>query len=167
MKLFIINGFPESGKDTFVELVSKFDKSNSILNIHSSDFAKSIAEMIGWGGDKNEKSRKFIADLMKLIREYNDGVFNYYSKFILSKSEEDFNIFIHVREPEEIKKYVNKFNCKTIFVKRNSKLNLVYNNESDSNVLNYDYNIIILNNNDIESLQNKAFNFYKEYICKT
>ena len=54
--IVIINGYGGSGKDTFVEFVSKYNK---VYNFSSVDKVKEIAKLIGWNGKKEEKDRKF------------------------------------------------------------------------------------------------------------
>ena len=71
--IIIINGTGGSGKDTFVEFVSKYNK---VLNFSSVDKVKEIAKLIGWTGAKEEKDRKFLSDLKKLTTDYNDMSFN-------------------------------------------------------------------------------------------
>ena len=58
--IIIINGTGGSGKDTFVEFVSKYSK---VFNFSSVDKVKEVARVIGWSGTKSEKDRKFLSDL--------------------------------------------------------------------------------------------------------
>lgn len=72
-QIVIINGTGGSGKDTFVQFCSKYNK---VMNFSSIDKVKEIARLIGWDGKKTEKDRKFLSDLKKLTTEYNDMAFN-------------------------------------------------------------------------------------------
>lgn len=158
-KLFIINGIGGSGKDTFVEMIiNNYNK--KIINVTSSDEIKRVGKILGWNGEKDEKGRKFLADLMQLVRNYNDGIFNYWCEFIGNNSNNI--IFLHVREPIEINKYVKKFNCKTILVKRPNII--IPNNKSDMGVNDYDYDIIIDNVGSLEDLRNKVINFISQQL---
>lgn len=154
--VIIINGYGGSGKDTFVELVSKYNK---VYNFSSVDKVKEIAKIIGWNGEKDEKSRKFLSDLKKLTTDYNDMAFN-----SIKKAVNDFNLsdkeimFIHIREPEEIKRAVKEFNAKTLLIKRND-IAKITSNYSDASVENYDYDYVIINTT-LETLENEAKNFY-------
>lgn len=154
--IIIINGYGGSGKDTFVEYVSKYNK---VYNFSSVDKVKEIARQIGWNGEKNEKSRKFLSDLKKLTADYNDMPFN-----SIKDAINDFNLsdkeimFIHIREPEEIKRVVSTFNAKTLFIKRDN-IDKIISNNSDKNVENYSYDYII-NNTTLENLEKEASNFY-------
>ncbi len=157
-QIIIINGTGGSGKDTFVELCSKYCQ---VTNFSAIDKIKEIAKIIGWQGDKSEKSRKFLSDLKKLTIDFNDMPFNCtkeaINNFLASDSE---ILFIHIREPEEIAKVVNAFNAKTLLIKRVGLEN-ISTNYSDASVDNYDYDYII-ENSTLASLENHAQNFIFE-----
>ena len=69
-RIVIINGVGGSGKDTFVELCAKHA---NVINISSVDKVKEAAKvLVGWNGEKDEKSRKLLVDLKKISIEYND-----------------------------------------------------------------------------------------------
>lgn len=163
-KLFIINGSPESGKDTFVDFVINRSDLN-ILNVRSSDHIKKVATSLGWDGIKNEKGRLFLFRLMKASRDYNDGVVKFYSNLITEYfcNHKESVIFLHVREPLEIRKYLKLFhNCKTVFIKRGSVKE--FNNDSDTDVFLFNYDIIISNDSDLNNLEEKALGFIKKEI---
>src|SRR5574344_92768 len=99
--IIIINGTGGSGKDTFVDMVSKYHK---VYNVSSIDKVKEIAKMIGWNGGKTDKDRKFLSDLKELTTEYNDMAFKDISdKVKIFKDSDDEVMFIHIREPKNIK----------------------------------------------------------------
>ena len=155
--IFIINGAAGSGKDTFVDLVilaaQPYDEVSNVVNFSSVDIIKELAKMIGWDGSKNEKDRKFLSDLKSLCKDYNDlpfkTIIHTVSEFYKS-SDKQF-LFIHIREPEEIKRAKIAFDAKTILVKR-PNVSPVESNTSDKDVYNYEYDIIINNNGSIEDL---------------
>ena len=154
--IIIINGYGGSGKDTFVEFVSKYNK---VYNFSSVDKVKEIAKIIGWNGEKDEKSRKFLSDLKKLTTDYNDMPFNSIKEAVNNFNSSDNEImFIHIREPEEIKRAVLEFNAKTLLIKRDD-INKITSNYSDASVENYNYDYII-NNTTLDNLENQAKNFY-------
>ena len=152
-QVFIINGSGGVGKDTFVSLVS--NKATTI-NFSSVDKVKDVARLIGWNGGKTEKDRKFLSDLKLLCTNYNNMPFNSlkdkYEEFL--KSYVHF-LFLHIREPEEIEKAKIAFNAKTILVKRDS-IEHITSNMADENVFDYDYDVVVNNNEGIEELKNKA-----------
>lgn len=161
-KIFILNGSGGCGKDTLVDIISS-EFNGEIINVRSSDEVKRVAKILGWDGNKDEKGRRFLAELMNSIIKYNDGIFNYWCKFIVNNSKKGNIIFLHVREPGEISKYVKQFNCKTILVRRDNIE--VPNNNADLGVLDFDYDIIIDNNGSLEELRCSAINFIvKELI---
>lgn len=154
-QLVIINGTGGSGKDTFVEFVSKYSK---VFNFSSIDKVKEIATLIGWDGKKSEKDRKFLSDLKQLTTEYNDMPFRSIVDAISSFQKSDYEImFIHIREPEEIKRVVTKFHAKTLLIKR-EKLANITTNSGDANVDQYDYDYIIWNTT-LEDFEKQAIHF--------
>ncbi len=155
--IIIINGTGGSGKDTFVNLCSKYAK---IVNFSSIDKVKEIARLIGWDGQKEEKDRKFLSDLKKLTTEYNDMSFNTIKEAVEKFNHSDNDVlFIHIREPEEISRAVVAFNASTLLVKRIGVENII-SNYSDANVDNYNYDYSITNST-LEELDNLAFEFIK------
>ena len=157
-EIVVINGTGGSGKDTFVEFCMKYAK---VKNFSSIDKVKEIATLIGWNGKKREKDRKFLSDLKKITTEYNNMPFNSIKDAIDEFNNSDNEIlFIHIREPEEIKKVVDAFGAKTLLVKRVGLAN-IESNYSDANVENYPYDYVI-ENNTLERLDNSALNFVKK-----
>ena len=157
-KIIIINGTGGSGKDTFVKYVSQYIKTK---NYSSIDKVKEIATLIGWNGGKTEKDRKFLSDLKKLTTEYNDMAFNDIKKavenFYISDNE---LMFIHIREPEEIKRASLAFCAKTLLVKREG-LDNISSNYSDREVDNYNYDYTIKNTT-LDELDKEAKAFVKK-----
>lgn len=154
-QIVIINGTGGCGKDTFVSFVSKYKR---VYNFSSIDKVKEIAKLIGWDGGKTDKDRKFLSDLKKLTTEYNDMAFNSIKDAIgIFKNSDDEIMFIHIREPEEIKRAVDAFKAKSLLIKRDGYDNIM-TNKSDANVENYDYDYIIYNNS-LEQLENEAKKF--------
>jgi len=112
---------------------------------------------------KTEKDRKFLSDLKKLTTEYNDMAFNSIKEAINQFKESDKEIlFIHIREPEEIKRAVDAFDAKTLLVKREG-IAKIESNYSDASVENYEYDFII-ENTTLEDLEIKALKFVKELV---
>lgn len=151
-RIIIINGTGGSGKDTFVEFVGEFAKT---FNFSSIDKVKEIATQIGWDGGKSEKDRKFLSDLKRLTTEYNDMAFRSVEDAVhLFQESDDEMMFIHIREPEEIKRAADYFNAQTLLIKREN-LDNITSNYSDSNVDHYDYDFIIQNTT-LECLREEA-----------
>lgn len=156
--IVIINGTGGSGKDTFVEFVSKY---TSVINFSSVDKVKEIAKLIGWNGGKTEKDRKFLSDLKSLTAEYNDMPFRSMAEVVDKFRETDDEIlFLHIREPENIERAVNEFGAKSLLVKRIGLEN-ISSNYSDANVDNYDYDYRI-ENDTLEQLEKDAILFIEK-----
>jgi len=161
-QVIIINGTGGSGKDTFVEFCSEFAK---VTNISSVDKVKEAAKiLVGWNGEKDEKSRKLLVDLKQLSIKYNDYPTKYiqeqYEEFKNSKSE---YLFIHIREIEEIEKIKKLLNAKTLLI-RNPRVALITSNNSDGNVYKYEYDCTIENDGTLGDLKEKAKEFVKEIL---
>lgn len=156
-KVIVINGTGGSGKDTFVEFCSKFTK---LINISSVDKVKEAAKiLVGWNGEKDEKSRKLLVDLKHLSIEYNDAPTEYVKKQYESFKEDDSEyLFIHIREIDEIEKIKKLLNAKTLLIK-NPRVALITSNNSDGNVYNYNYDFVIENDGTLEELKQKAKEF--------
>ena len=158
-KVIIINGTGGSGKDTFVEFCGEFA---NVINISSVDKVKEAAKiLVGWNGEKDEKSRKLLVDLKQLSIDYNDFPSKYikqkYDEFMESNSN---YLFIHIREIDEIEKIKNMLGAKTMLVK-NPRVALITSNDSDGNVYNYSYDYVIENDGTLEELKQKAREFIK------
>ncbi len=166
--VFIVNGKPNSGKDTFTEKFFDYININNNVNylhISTIDHIKDIAEyLFGWDGIKDVKGRKLLSDLKNASIDYNDGPFKYCINKINEhnkKTESIKNIvnisIVHCREPKEIKKFVDHFGreiCKTILIYRKNFQQII-SNDSDKNVNNYVYDYTIHNDSSLSD-------FYKE-----
>lgn len=172
-QIFIINGSGGVGKDTFVELVSielndRLKRFHTVVNFSSVDRVKEIAREIGWDGRKTEKNRKFLSDLKTLCSSYYDMPFqsmkNKMKEFM--KSEDGQVLFLHIREPKEIKRAVDEFMAKSVLVIRDS-VTCILSNESDKNVYDYKYDFVIDNNGTIEELREKAKQFINDILIQS
>lgn len=147
----VINGAGGVGKDTLCELAALHFK---VKNISSITPIKEIAALCGWDGTKDNKARKFLSDLKNLCVEYN----NYptvwakakYDEFLTS--DEDV-MFVHIREPEEIQKFVDATggSAKTLLVRGGARMpKEKYGNASDDGVENYSYDYYFLNESTLD-----------------
>lgn len=175
MKIVIINGSAETGKDKFVKIFKDKFENLRVKNISSVDKVKSVAEIaFGWNGKKDDKSRKMLSDMKRVWSEFNDGPTKYVfekididTKYCIEKNKKlENNIyFLHIREPGEIDKVKNKYekNCITLLIRKNTEF--IPSNYSDKNVENYKYDYIIENNGDIKELEKNAVKF-KKFLIK-
>ena len=160
-RIIIINGSGGVGKDTFVEYCSEFA---NVKNISSVDIVKEAAKiLVGWNGEKDEKSRKLLSDLKLMSIDYN----NYPITYIKQQSEEFKNskeqqiMFVHIREISEIQKVKELLNAKTLLITSN-KVKKIVTNTSDANVEKYNYDYHIENNGSLDELKEKAKKFVME-----
>ncbi len=157
-KIIIINGSGGVGKDTFVEFCSEFAK---VKNISSVDKVKEAAEiLVGWKGEKDDKSRKLLVDLKQLSIDYNDYPMTY-----IKNEAEDFvanpeqqMMFVHIREISEIKKVKEILKAKTLLI-TSSRVEKILTNQSDANVDQYEYDNYIANDGSLDELREKAKQF--------
>ena len=63
------------------------------------------------------------------------------------------------REPAEIERFKKEFNATTVLVRRLGDEVQETSNESDANVLNYEYDFIVRNYGNMENLRMEAYRF--------
>lgn len=151
-KLIIINGKGGVGKDTLIDYLIKTNE-YKIINLSSITPIKEVAKQLGWKGDKDNKSRKFLSDLKKLSVKYNNYPVAYICNEYYKITDDDAIVFAHIREPEEIKKCIEILdgeNVRTLLIRRYGISDTIIGNSSDDDVENYDYDAIFNNNCDIE-----------------
>lgn len=129
-----------------------------------------IAKAGGWNGDKDDKSRKLLSDLKHLFTNYNDLSFHYLKsqteEFLLS---DDKMLFIHMREPEEISKYLKyaadiNLYCKTLLIKRDTMEHKIYSNDADDMVDYYHYDVIYKNNLSLSIAEEDFLTFFRNNL---
>lgn len=163
----------QSGKDTFVELCRKFTGDAFLLNISTVDKVKEIATACGWDGTKTPENRKFLSDLKALLTDWADVPLNdmiqKIERFkrgfeVYDVSDDRAIVFIHCREPEEIRKLVKALNARTLLVRRTAAENITASNQSDAGVFDYEYDIHINNNGSLTELERTAEVFIKSTV---
>lgn len=174
MKIFVINGAPRAGKDTFVEFCQAL-VGERCLNVSTVDFVKEVAKFAGWDGNKTPEARKFLSDLKDIMTEYDNIPFKkvkraidiyrleleeYTSEFYIANSV----VFIHCREPQEIEKFKNELGAKTLLIRRPDVEGGDQSNHADAEVFNYDYDYTIYNDGTLDQLHLKAIDFLLEHI---
>lgn len=164
--IIVINGIAESGKDTVCDIVKKRYKTK---NISSIDLVKELAKRIGWDGNKDEKGRKLLSELKQLLTAYNDApmkdCLTKCGQFLSSGAE---ILFVHIREPEEITRFIvevqNYYSsipvkiCSLLVSRKQA--NRTWNNVSDDGVSHYDYDYIIENNGTMKELKKTTLELF-------
>lgn len=163
--VIILNGFPQSGKDTFCEFA---EEKYRTVNYSTVETTKEAARVLGWDGEKTQHNRDMLSALKDFHTEWFDGPFLEMVDLIegyceynddLLKDDQysslfDF-VFIHSREPEEIKRVVEfcklrDVECYTVFIMREDVDGIPHANHADANVKNMIYNVYIGNNGTLE-----------------
>ena len=170
--IYIVNGFPGSGKTTFEDKVCQIVGDGSFgFKLSTVDFVKSLARQCGWDGTKDLHNRKFLSDLKDLLTQWDDVPYKKIENSIeLIKADfreydidfEKAAIFVDCREPEEIKKLCDGLNAKSLLIRRGCDVNTETSNHADAEVLNYNYDIIINNDGTLYDLTQKAFQFIRD-----
>ena len=175
MRVVIINGKAGCGKDTFVSMCKDISPANWILNISTVDFVKEVAQFCGWDGTKTPENRKFLSDLKDILTQWNDvplkkvcqEIKTWQNIWIASGDYDKAVVFIHCREPKEIKKLceeLSTYNPVTLLIRRDAAEYVEQINHADNEVLNYTYDTVVTNNGTLEDLQHFAECFLRECL---
>ena len=160
MKIVIINGTGGSGKNTFTSYCGKYAK---VYNYSSVFKVKEAAKILGWTGEKEEYDRKFLSDLKLLSSSYNDFPFRDIESKVAELRGSDIDIlFIHIREPKDIKRAKDEFGATTVLIRMKNLLPIT-SNMADRDVENYSYDYIVENNN-LDDLDKKAMEFVNKIL---
>jgi dephospho-CoA kinase len=162
----LLNGSGTSGKDTFVECLQ--EQMFPVMKTSIVDPTKKVAIDLGWNGKKTDKDRKFLCDLKSVLDEYSD--YNYqktkekYNKYIelLNNSKKKVAIIvIDMREHKDISRWMKEHlyqNVYSVLVKRDS-VEQIHSNHADAGVLDVEYDYIIDNNGNLDTLRQSAKTF--------
>ena len=162
--IFVINGNGGVGKDTFCNLVDKVSNGRCYTYSSVSQVKRIARRHCGWNGNKTEKDRKFLSDLKDLLTEYNDLPFKDVCNHIDTFLKDGFIevMFIHIREPKEIQKVVDKYpQVKTILIS-SMRVDPITSNHADAEVFNYEYDYNIYNDGSLDCLKEMAETFYHQ-----
>ena len=162
--VFVINGRGGVGKDTLCELAAK---AYSVKNVSSITPIKELAAQVGWQGEKTDRARKFLSDLKALTIAYNDfptvWACEQYRRFL---EEEAQIMFVHIREGEEIQKFVSATGgaAKTLLIRRAAVHQEAYGNRSDDEAESYPYDYIFDNDLPLEEAGNAFVAFLRDVM---
>lgn len=158
--IYVINGYPESGKDTFVRFIQEAaGKEYMVLNLLTSTPAKEALKLLGWDGvTKTSVVRDTLSELIDLSTNLWDGPYRYIEHNIdaLRGLTQDAIVFIHCREPHNIKRYVDDMGARTILINRPA-VNVYHGNHADNDIMKYEkYDFTIQNNGTLEEFKEQA-----------
>lgn len=156
-QIYIVNGKPRAGKDTFAKFLGEII---SVKKISIVDPVKNIAKNIGWDGTKTEKDRKFLSDLKMLLGDYNDYNFKYVSDEIKKfyDNDNEMVMLIDAREHKDIDRICHIFGASSIFI-RNDNVESVKSNIADAQVEDHIYDYVIMNNSTIDIFKKNVSDF--------
>lgn len=157
-KIIIINGTATAGKDTFIQLFMKH-ASACVFEWSTINTVKAVAgPAFGWDGEKDEAGRRFLSDIKDAWVRYNDGPFKEICEKIryYDRRFERFVLFVHVREPEEIHKIVDRFPGRVTTIEVINRRVAPPGNHADANTDKYNYNITVDNSTTLASLEKSA-----------
>ena len=174
MRIVVLNGRACVGKDLFVTLCASCLGADKVKNYSTVDYVKAVAAFIGWDGTKDDKSRKFLSDLKDALTEWDDipyrrtkiEIENFQEKMnkLGGKYAENGVMFIHCREPKEIQRLKEEFGATTLLIRRDAAEGANWQNHADQNVLDYEYDYVILNNGTLSELRANAEMFLCEEL---
>lgn len=160
----VLNGSGGVGKTTFAALCGKYA---ACKNISSIGEIRDMAARLGCDTKhKDDKSRAFLSDLVKLADDYYDYRFNFVTgRHNMYATDENWCkiLFVDVREPRMIERIKNAFNAVTLFIDR-PYVEDITSNPSDRNVRHYSYDYTIMNDGSFEDLEKKAKDFVEEIL---
>ncbi|MBO5788553.1 MAG: hypothetical protein J6R42_01265 [Clostridia bacterium] len=170
--VIVINGSGGVGKDTLCHMA---EKHFAVRNISSIDPIKELASQCGWRGEKNDRARKFLADLKQLTIGYNDYPLRWlekeYEKFL---SGGDQVLFVHIREPQEIEKFVRTIQGKggrivTLLIRggeqfRHRRGAKAYGNSADDEVEKYNYDFYFTNDHPLNETEAIFIPFFESML---
>ncbi len=152
----VINGCGGVGKDTLCQMAANAWR---VRNVSSITPIKELARQCGWNGEKTDRARKFLSDLKALTIAYNDYPAQWlkreYEEFLASDEE---IMFVHIREPQEIAKFVRmtEGKAKTLLIRGGARMVKKagkYGNSSDDDVENYAYDFVYVNDTSLDEAE--------------
>ena len=174
MMVIGVNGFPRSGKTTFVDECVKVPCSALLYHVSTITPAKRALRTLGWSGlesDKTKDVRNALCQLKELSNKLFNGEEGYLRKCVneLVHCMNYSNIhhcilFVDAREPAALEMIRRKFSGKTLLVRRIGGEDTSVMNPADQDVLNHEYDFYIDNAGDLRELARKAVAFVQERL---
>jgi hypothetical protein len=139
------------------------------------DYVKKVAEYCGWDGTKTPENRKFLSDLKDVLTQWDDiplkkvcqEIRTWQNLWIASDEYDKAVVFVHCREPKEIKKLckeLSTYNPTTLLIRRTAAESVEQINHADNEVLNYEYDYVIPNNGSLSELRARAEIFLRDFL---
>lgn len=165
--VIVINGKGGVGKDALCDaLKSKY----KVKNVSTITPIKEIARQNGWNGQKDERSRRFLAELKRVFSEYNDLPTKYsLEEYDLFLNDENDIMLVHIRESDQIDKFIKNLHTSaiTLLIKRQAIDNAKkYGNDADDQVENYNYDYVYHNDLPLKESSEKFVEFISDIFEK-
>lgn len=172
MRVILISGLAQSGKDTSASMMEKILKKNNkkVLAIHYADNLKFfVKNHFGWDGKKDERGRKLLQWFgTDVVRKNYEDVWVDMEVALLKgiKTLYDYIIIPDVRFPNEIYKMSDNFNCITVNVNRpnfdNGLTEEQKNHPSEIALKNFPMEYELINDEGLDKLLETVKTFLKD-----
>lgn len=171
IKVVCVNGFPASGKTTFVQMCIANSFTAAIHSISTIDRAKEALRLLGWNGVKTDVTRELLHNLKEVSNKHFDGSKTYVDEAIrgLTHMMEHLHtglgiLFVDSREPEELALFREVFDADVLLIRRPGERQDV-KNAADQGVLDYKgYTHVIWNEGSLDDLREHAREFVAAQI---
>lgn len=186
--IIVINGKGGIGKDTLINALARADV--MVYNASSIDPIKDMCEELNKTGIKDLAYRSLLSSVKKTVDEYyeaENGI-SYTTEHLIKAmtlwhTQTDIHapeysvMFVHIREPENIAKFVKEATKKlrlwrdedtiltSLLVESERSLE-VYGNSSDDDVDKFNYDYKFTNNGTVEEDSKRFVEFIKETVMK-
>lgn len=150
--ILIVNGRGGVGKDTLCEALGRRHR---VQNVSAIDPIKQVARGCGWKGEKDDKARRFLAELKQAFIHYNDLP----TVYLRERTEEflrgeDEILIVQIREADQIERYrraIEPARSTALLVKRRAVDEAHrFGNDADDGVEAYTYDYTFDNDKSVE-----------------
>lgn len=154
MKIYLISGKAESGKDTFAKEVKKILKNDRVLVTHFADLVKYICTtFFGWNGEKDKAGRRMLqwVGTDKIRKKYPNFWVDFIRIILITFEDEwDYILIPDARFKNEIERIKDSgIETKTIRINRINHENVLTKEQrghaSETSLDNYNFDFIIEN----------------------
>jgi hypothetical protein len=159
--IFIVNGKPQAGKDTVVNLIAKQLGGRYLVKHISTVWPVKVAlTALGWDGETKTDN---VRDALSLLKDLGDKLFD--SSFRHVKNwvkDTDGLLFVDCREPKKIGRLCEELGAYSLYVDRD--VTFTAGNYSDNNTDFYKYDYYIDNRGSLEELEVEVIGFVANVI---
>ena len=155
-RIFVLNGSPRAGKNTFVDMIP------NAVHYSYVDLTRRILDTEGINYKfKSNSARVMLETINNALEEYDDIPFKdicgITDNFLNELLKADY-LFIDIRKPENIKRFVGRYKgARTVYVDNKKPLSSA--TLSDSVVTDYEYDFYIDNSSSLENLTKEVVRF--------